>query len=76
MPHAYGVFIAILLLWTKPLRVTTQPTDETRDGSDERQYGDYNGLSGYAGQFFPTWTDRRGNNTPEEIWTATVRDIR
>jgi BNR repeat-like domain len=61
--------------WTKPLRVTTQPTDETRDGSDERQYGDYNGLSGYAGRFFPTWTDRRAN-TPEEIWTATVRDDR
>ncbi|MES1243250.1 MAG: sialidase family protein [Acidobacteriota bacterium] len=61
--------------WTKPLRVTTQPTDETREGSDARQYGDYNGLSGYAGQFFPTWTDRRASS-PEEIWTATVRDIR
>jgi hypothetical protein len=32
-------------------------------------------LSGYAGTFFPTWTDRRGSS-PEEIWTATVRDIR
>src|SRR5262249_29878438 len=34
-------------------------------------YGDYNGLSGIAGRFFPSWTDRR-NGAREEIWTAAI----
>lgn len=58
--------------WSTPLQVTTAQTDETSSGSDSgNQYGDYNGLSGIAGEFFPVWTDRRGG-AREEIWTAAV----
>jgi hypothetical protein len=56
--------------WTTPVQVTSAQTDETGAGADlGNQYGDYNGLSGYAGIFFPTWTDRR-TGAREEIWTA------
>lgn len=58
--------------WTAPEKVTTAMTDETNAGADlGNQYGDYNGLSGYANVFFPSWTDRR-NNAREEIWTAMI----
>ncbi|MBS1789304.1 MAG: exo-alpha-sialidase [Acidobacteria bacterium] len=60
--------------WSAPLQVTTAQTDETVAGADSgNQFGDYNGLSGYAGIFFPSWTDRR-NNAREEIWTAKISD--
>ena len=53
--------------------VTTCQTDETSAGADfSNQYGDYNGLSGYAGTFFPSWTDRR-NGGREEIWTVKIQ---
>jgi hypothetical protein len=65
--------------WSAALKVTNQETDETSAGADNAsnsfgfgdQYGDYNGLSGYAGEFFPCWTDRRSGGR-EEIWTAPV----
>jgi hypothetical protein len=57
--------------WTGPVKVTTAPTDESTAAADPNQYGDYNGLTGYSGIFFPCWTDRRGGG-PEEIWTASV----
>ena len=60
--------------WSTPVKVTTARTDETSAGADSgNQYGDYNGLSGYAGKFFPSWTDRRSGSA-EEIWTAAVQD--
>ena len=60
--------------WGTAVKVTTAQTDETISGADSgNQYGDYNGLSGYAGVFFPSWTDRR-NLAKEEIWTAKVTD--
>jgi hypothetical protein len=60
--------------WNTPVKVTSVQTDETISGADSgNQYGDYNALSGYAGVFFPSWTDRR-NNAKEEIWTASVAD--
>ena len=60
--------------WGAAVKVTTAQTDETSTGADSgNQYGDYNGLSGYAGVFFPSWTDRR-NAAKEEIWTARVTD--
>ena len=60
--------------WGTAVKVTTAQTDETSSGADSgNQYGDYNGLSGYAGVFFPSWTDRR-NAAKEEIWTAKVTD--
>ncbi len=60
--------------WSTPLKVTTAQTDETVSGADSgNQYGDYNSLSGYAGTFFPSWTDRR-SGAREEIWTAAVQE--
>jgi hypothetical protein len=58
--------------WQPAVKVTTAMTDETVTGADSgNQFGDYNSLSGYANNFFPSWTDRR-NNAKEEIWTAKV----
>ncbi len=59
--------------WTTAAKVTTAMTDETTgSGADSgNQYGDYNGLSGYANSFFPSWTDRR-SAAREEIWTALI----
>jgi hypothetical protein len=60
--------------WTAPFRVTSQGTDESLSSADGgNQYGDYNGLSGYAGTFFPVWTDRRQGGG-EQIWTAALLD--
>lgn len=60
--------------WSTPFRVTSAQTDETIAGADSgNQYGDYNGLSGIAGTFFPSWTDRRSGGS-EEIWTAAVQE--
>jgi len=61
--------------WTSAQKVTTAMTDETGSGADSTgmQYGDYNGLAGYAGTFFPSWTDRRSGSL-EEIWTAKITD--
>ena len=63
------------ITWSSPMKVTTAQTNETVNGADSgNQYGDYNGLSGYGGKFFPCWTDRR-NGLREEIWTASVTII-
>jgi hypothetical protein len=55
--------------WSAAYKVTSEPTDESIGLANGNQYGDYNGLSGYAGIFFPSWTDRR-NPGKEQIWTA------
>ena len=60
--------------WSAAVKVSSAPTDETVAGADSgNQFGDYNSLSGIAGQFFPSWTDRR-SNAHEEIWTTKVTD--
>lgn len=60
--------------WTAPFRVTNARSDEAQsEADDSNQYGDYNGITGYAGTFFPAWTDRRKGKR-EEIWTAPVVD--
>jgi hypothetical protein len=60
--------------WAEPFKVTTMPSDETASGAEfGNQFGDYNGLSGWAGTFFPSWTDRRSGGR-EEIWTAPLVD--
>ena len=60
--------------WSTPFKVTTAATNETTAGADSgNQYGDYNSLSGIAGTFFPSWTDRR-SGASEEIWTAAIAD--
>jgi hypothetical protein len=58
--------------WSAAKKVTSGQTDETVNGADlGNQYGDYNGLSGYAGKFFCCWTDRRSGGR-EEIWSAPI----
>jgi hypothetical protein len=60
--------------WSAPLKITTAETDETAYTADSgNQYGDYTGLSAFAGQLFPSWTDRRYGKS-EEIWTAAIND--
>jgi len=60
--------------WSAPLKITTAETDETTFTADTgNQYGDYTGLSAFAGQLFPSWTDRRYGKS-EEIWTAAISD--
>lgn len=61
--------------WTAPFKVTTAATDESAGAADSgNQYGDYNSLTGYAGTFFPVWTDRRAGQR-EEVWTAALVDV-
>jgi hypothetical protein len=55
--------------WSTAVQVNSNPSDETVAGADPNQYGDYDGLTGFAGNFLPCWTDSR-NGTPEEIWAA------
>jgi hypothetical protein len=55
--------------WSTPRKVTSSMTDESGRGGI--QWGDYNGLSGHSGKFFPSWTDRRSGGD-EEIWSARI----
>ena len=61
------------MTWSTPDKVTTAQTDEMVGmGFDlYNQYGDYIGLSGYAGLFYASWTDRRSGGR-EEIWAAPI----
>lgn len=62
------------LTWSAPFKVTSASTNETSAGADTgNQYGDYNGMSGFNGTFFPCWTDRRGGGN-EQIWSANISD--
>lgn len=62
------------ITWDTAQRVTSATTDETISSADGgNQYGDYNGLSSYAGILFPSWTDRR-NAAKEEVWTVKISD--
>jgi hypothetical protein len=56
--------------WSSATKVSSGQTDETASSADAgNQYGDYIGLDGHAGTFFPAWTDRRSGSA-EEIWSA------
>ena len=57
--------------WSSAVKITSAQTDETAVSAASFGYGDYLGLSGYGGTFFPSWTDRRSGG-PEEIWTAAI----
>jgi CARDB/BNR/Asp-box repeat len=57
--------------WSSPVKVTSAQTDETVPAALWFGYGDYLGLSGHAGTYFPSWTDRRSGGV-EEIWTAAI----
>jgi hypothetical protein len=57
--------------WSGASQVTTAATDETASGYNTYQYGDYIGLTCQDGNFFASWTDRRGGSY-EEIWGAAL----
>lgn len=56
--------------WSNAVQITSSPSDATGAAVDPTGfgYGDYDGLSGHFGTFFPCWTDFR--NGIEEIWTS------
>jgi hypothetical protein len=58
--------------WSAAVTITTAQTDETVASAGNRHYGDYLGLTGYKGQYFACWTDRRSGGS-EEIWGAPFR---
>ncbi len=55
--------------WSAATQITTQPSDATGAAVDPNGfgYGDYDGLHGHHGTFYPCWTDFR--NGVEEIWS-------
>jgi hypothetical protein len=55
--------------WGAPVRISSAPSSSLNP-DDGNQFGDYNSLSGLAGTYFPSWTDRRSQH--EEIWTAPI----
>jgi hypothetical protein len=57
--------------WSDARLVTSAETDETSAGANSNQRGDYIGMTGFAGQFFGCWTDRRSGGF-EEIWGAPI----
>jgi hypothetical protein len=58
--------------WSAPIQITTAATNETTAGAFKLfSYGDYSGLTGFDGQFFACWTDRRSGGV-EEIWGAPI----
>ena len=55
--------------WSDAVQITSNPSDATGAAGDGSfGYGDYDGLSGNHGTFFPCWTDFR--NGVEEIWSS------
>ena len=56
--------------WSTAVQVTSTPSDATGAAVDPQGfgYGDYDGLHGHYGTFFPCWTDFRGGI--EEIWSS------
>lgn len=59
--------------WSAPLRLTSASSSTTDPSATDFQFGDYNGLSGIAGTFFPVWTDRRDDGI-ESIWSVQIDD--
>lgn len=57
--------------WSAPLRLSSATSDVS--DYDGFQFGDYNSLSGIAGTFFPSWTDRRTVGLTG-IWTTKITD--
>jgi hypothetical protein len=58
--------------WTAAEQITTKTTDEATGAEDGGQeYGDYIGLTGYDGNFYACWTDRRGG-AEEQIYGAAI----
>lgn len=56
--------------WAAPAAAASAPSDETRPGTDENEYGDYEGLAVAGGVAHPLWTDSHGPG--EEIYAASL----
>ena len=54
--------------WSSAVQITSSPSDATGSSTTAFGYGDYDGLHGHYGTFFPCWTDFR--NGIEEIWSS------
>jgi hypothetical protein len=61
--------------WSSAVQITSSPSDATGSAVDTGGfgYGDYDGLHGFYGTFFPCWTDFR--NGVEEIWSSRLSVI-
>jgi hypothetical protein len=58
--------------WTSAVKITSAESNEASSNSDSgNQYGDYIGLTGYAGNFFACWTDSRSGGD-EQIWGSAI----
>jgi hypothetical protein len=57
--------------WSAPVKLTSQPSTAVDPAGGSFQFGDYNSLSGIAGTFFPSWTDRRAGLI-DQIWTVQI----
>ncbi len=58
--------------WTNAVKITSAESDEATSNEDNgNQYGDYIGLTGYAGNYFACWTDRRGGGD-EQIYGSAI----
>ncbi len=71
--HKTQVFIATSrqngTRFTRNVRISTGQSDETVNGSDPNQYGDYEGLdAGPTGVFAAVWCDSRPGNMNEDLY--------
>jgi len=57
--------------WSAPVKLTSVASSATESAGGSFQFGDYNSLSGIAGTFFPTWSDRRAGLI-SQIWTVRI----
>lgn len=59
--------------WAPPVHAATVASDETVQGADPHEYGDYEGLAVANGAAHPIWTDSRDlGSLAEEIYTTTL----
>jgi hypothetical protein len=61
--------------WSAPVKLTSQSSSATDLAGGAFQFGDYNSMSGIAGTFFPTWSDRR-EGLISQIWTVQINNTK
>jgi hypothetical protein len=61
--------------WSAPVKLTSQSFSAADTAGGRFQFGDYNSLSGIAGTFFPTWSDRR-EGLRSQIWTVQINNTK
>lgn len=61
--------------WAPLVRAASVPSNETVEGADGREYGDYEGLAAANGVAHPIWTDSRDlEELSEEIYTTRLTE--